>query len=321
MDNENEESLIKYMIMNNQRKDVLNLLPEKIDTITIRLSNEWLNLEKLNSICWHSVKNGFSVFNTYTVEEGLNLLRRDSEYKSFFYCSLQFEFIFKEYLFKPNNHKNIFMIFWVALMRLEKKGFLVAPYNISIPEWIRKRESNIPENLLKIMCNYKKVATLTELDFAFDYPKNTLRCFNDCIIYKSTYYSNDRNKQKKKPKSKIICYDRIEKEKKKRQESFEKIEKIPYPHRLEIRLGKECEYLNLDNLQGNFYEVAFRFSPILAKIWRKESIALVPKDQVHIVFNHIQDLAFSGKTPQISKDLKKKEKILRNIDVIPDQLF
>ena len=211
MNDENQEKLLNYLLIKKQRKEVLNNIPEKIDTITVRLSNEWLNLSKLVSIPWHTVKNGFSSFYTYTVEEGLNLMKRESEFNTFYYCSLQFEFIFNEYLFRPSNNKNLLNVFWVALMRLENKGILVAPYNISIPEWIREKEDKFPENLLKTLCNYKKVATLTEIDFAFDYPKNSIRCFDDCVTYESTYYSGDRNEQKKKPKSKIICYDRIEK--------------------------------------------------------------------------------------------------------------
>ena len=321
MNDENQEKLLNYLLIKKQRKEVLNNIPEKIDTITVRFSNEWLNLSKLISIPWHTVKNGFSITYTYTVEEGLNLMKRESDFNTFYYCSLQFEFIFNEYLFRPSNNKNLLNVFWVALMRLENKGFLVAPYNISIPEWIREKEDKFPENLLKTLCNYKKVATLTEIDFAFDYPKNSIRCFDDCVTYESTYYSGDRNEQKKKPKSKIICYDRIEKEKKKRRESFEEIERMPYPQRLEFRLGKECDYLNLDNLIGNFYDVAFRFAPVLSKIWKKESIGLVPQDQKHIVFQYIQFLASSGKTPQISKDLKKKVRITRKKEEIPDNLF
>ena len=83
MKNENQEILLNYLMIKKQRKEVLNNMPEKIDTITVRFSNEWLNLSKLISIPWHTVKNGFSITYTYTVEEGLNLMKRESEFNTF----------------------------------------------------------------------------------------------------------------------------------------------------------------------------------------------------------------------------------------------
>ena len=310
-----EIEIIKELFIQDQqkKKTILESIPEKIDTITIRFSEEVLNLEKWYHLPWHLVRNGFSEFQTYTVEEGLNLMKRDSEFKSFFYCSLQFEYIFKKLLFSNVSQNSVINTIIKALMQLEFKGFLSAPSYYQVPGSIRSRENKFPENLLKLVWNYRSFITLTELDFAFDYPKNMLRCFSDCVNYETTVYSVDRKttekgQPKKKAKSRVICYDRIKKEKKKNLVPFNELEKMPFPQRLEIRRGTDCKYLCLENLKGSFYEVAFRFSPIMAKTWRKYSIAQVPKDQKHIIFNYIQDLASCGKSIQIPADLKKKKR-------------
>lgn len=287
----------------------LNDIPEKIDTITIRLAGDCVDSVKMNSIYWNKVTKGFSEFYTCTVRKGLNLRRTVSDMQQFYYCDLQFEFIFYELLYKAYNQNSILNVVRTALMYLEFCGFLKAPNHFLVPNFIKERENKCPENLLKILCNYSKVASLVEIDFAFDYKKDEIRCFDDCIKYDSTRYSNEgRLKSGKKAKSRWICYDRIEKEKAKRQESFSILESMTYPQRLEVRLGSDCEYLNLENLRGNFYTVAFLFSPILAKSWKKNKIAQVPTDQKHIVFNYIQFLSNCMETPKLSEELKKKEK-------------
>ena len=81
-----------------------------------------------------------------------------------------------------------------------------------------------------------------------------------------TYYTDDYNLGKRK--STCIIYDKAEKNKHDRKSKEE--QNTPYKTRIEFRLCRNnCEYLNLDNLDGTNDEVIKRYTPLLGTKYKK----------------------------------------------------
>ena len=299
-------------------EDILNQFPEKIDTISIKLNSKFLNRFRLGQMGWATVVHSSETYESHFIKEGLWLKRTKSIKKTpfgfngdygapttnvfyYYYCNIQYEYIWKKLLFNPKCQNNIICVIFEVLLDLKRFGILDW-LGVCKAENYYKRWHNIDENIIGMLCNYREICSLSEIHFAFDFKEREIRKFSNCKFYGKTAYSTDHGENK----SHWICYNRKEKEKAKNQLSNEAIKKIIYPERIEIRLtSKTCNYMNIDNLRGSFFEVFFRFAPIIAKSWKKYSICTAPKDQQHIFFNYIQDLA---EFPSI-KIPKKKQRV------------
>jgi len=149
-------------------------------------------------------------------------------------------------------------------------------------------ESFIRENLFLF------VSGISDVEFCFDFePKNIwlsesakvmdtndklfreilktkLKKRTDCLFkIGDTYYSNDYNKRRK---STIKLYNRETKLLKKNNEypaSF--IRNNPYKVRIEFyfKKNRNSPYLNFSNLDGNYQQIIERFTPYLAKKYKK----------------------------------------------------
>lgn len=140
----------------------------------------------------------------------------------------------------------------------------------------------LPNNLLSYAFIYNNldllIYKLHEIEFFFDFKESDAfidpkendpnipeeeKIFRD---EKGTKYSKDRTR--KNPHSVICIYDRQNKLLRVNQQKKSLIIKDPYRKRIEFRLtDKNCKYLNLDNLHGNYNEIFIRFMPYLASIY------------------------------------------------------
>ena len=243
---------------------------EMIDTISFEVFSGFVNTAK-----WFDKRSAYT---------GVSLEIRRSEFKCYYYVHIQEEAL------DPNKN-----------MRAQVKSVIA---NLYLQRFI-----NIPYlgvNRFKyIFCIAGKIIRLSNIDFHFDFRENEVFQLNTGTKIASTHYSTDHRKNKK---SHWILYDRRLKLTSQNQLPWDFIQSIPYPKRIEIRLSKSnCEYINLNNLNGNFNQVFMIFSGYIAKSWVKHgsSLAIVNLSENHMYFNHIQILARTCRHIAISEDLKK----------------
>ena len=115
-----------------------------------------------------------------------------------------------------------------------------------------------------------------------------------CLVRKdTTYYSNDFNLNRK---STLKLYDRaIWLRKKNNELSKSTIEDNPYNKRIEFVLqNTKNSCLAISNLEGNYHQVINKFTPYLAKIYKKYFLRNVSVDiRDHPYFTRIYHLAHS----------------------------
>ena len=241
----------------------------------------------------------------HNICKGLSINRTDSLIKNsgsivhHYYLNIQAEFIYMFLLYDPRVY-SCYQVVFKALQILLKKEIIRIPDYYHIPEQFKNR-SNLDD--FRLIFHLSKICKLTELDFFFDFDSwDNIKPFVTAKkIGKTTFYSIDHGDFK----SQIIIYDRHERLKAVNQLSYEEIKKIK-PVRLEFRLNiKTCNYLDVKLLYGNFYELFFRYAPILIKSWKKYAIAYVKKDLVHPLFDFIQTASECGQVPKIGNELKK----------------
>lgn len=252
---------------------------EGIDTVSIEFFQEVVNKEM-----WRFPKRQISL--------GVSLEIRKSKYKSFYLCHIQAEAL----------NCNIFLNVIFIVRDLCKRFYL----NIN-PR---------TENLFHyVFVNRHSIFRLAELDFYFDFPRNTLQIPSEEVTgirrFATTVYSKDH----KKRKSLWIMYDRISDLLYRNQHPRDFIYSIPYPTRLEVRLCRaNCAYLHFDNIRGDFYQIFSRYQSYIAKTWRKHGIIFgeIPLIEKHPFFNLILFLSTSNQPLHIN-GLEKTPRPLNKI--------
>ena len=285
-------------------EQIINLY-EGVDTISIKITNDFINYKVMQNLYFSRVQHINQISYIHNICKGLSINRTDSLIKNsgsivhHYYLNIQAEFIYMFLLYNPRVY-SCYQVVFKALQILLKKEIIRIPDYYHIPEQFKNR-SNLDD--FRLIFHLSKICKLTELDFFFDFDSwDNIKPFVTAKkIGKTTFYSTDHGDFK----SQIIIYDRHERLKAVNQLSYEEIKKIK-PVRLEFRLNiKTCNYLDVKLLYGNFYELFFRYAPILIKSWKKYAIAYVKKDLVHPLFDFIQTASECGQVPKIGNELKK----------------
>lgn len=285
-------------------EQIINLY-EGVDTISIKITNDFINYKVMQNLYFSRVQQINQISYIHNICKGLSISRTDSLIKNsgsilhHYYLNIQAEFIYMFLLYDPRVY-SCYQVVFKALQILLKKEIIRIPDYYHIPEQYKNR-SNLAD--FRLIFHLSKICKLTELDFFFDFDSwDNIKPFVTAKkIGKTTFYSTDHGDFK----SQIIIYDRHERLKAVNQLSYEEIKKIK-PVRLEFRLNiKTCNYLDVKLLYGNFYELFFRYAPILIKSWKKYAIAYVKKDLVHPLFDFIQTASECGQVPKIGNELKK----------------
>lgn len=285
-------------------EQIINLY-EGVDTISIKITNDFINYKVMQNLYFSRVQHINQISYIHNICKGLSINRTDSLIKNsgsivhHYYLNIQAEFIYMFLLYNPRVY-SCYQVVFKALQILLKKEIIRIPDYYHIPEQF-KNINNLDD--FRLIFHLSKICKLTELDFFFDFDSwDNIKPFVTAKkIGKTTFYSTDHGDFK----SQIIIYDRHERLKAVNQLSYEEIKKIK-PVRLEFRLNiKTCNYLDVKLLYGNFYELFFRYAPILIKSWKKYAIAYVKKDLVHPLFDFIQTASECGQVPKIGNELKK----------------
>ena len=285
-------------------EQIINLY-EGVDTISIKITNDFINYKVMQNLYFSRVQHINQISYIHNICKGLSISRTDSLIKNsgsivhHYYLNIQAEFIYMFLLYNPRVY-SCYQVVFKALQILLKKEIIRIPDYYHIPEQFKNR-NNLDD--FRLIFHLSKICKLTELDFFFDFDSwDNIKPFVTAKkIGKTTFYSTDHGDFK----SQIIIYDRHERLKAVNQLSYEEIKKIK-PVRLEFRLNiKTCNYLDVKLLYGNFYELFFRYAPILIKSWKKYAIAYVKKDLVHPLFDFIQTASECGQVPKIGNELKK----------------
>ena len=287
----------------------INNLYEGVDTISVKLSNAFLNQSILQTLYFSKVQHINQVTYVHNICDGLSISRSECVIKNsestiyHYYLDIQAEYIYKLLIFDKYVYSCCQVVYRAVGELIYRKIVFIPDYYL-IPSQYINRFNNITNlNMLRLAFHIKKVCKLTELDFFFDFNSwNDVKPFITAKrVGKTTFYSVDHGDFK----SQIIIYDRHERLKSKNQAAIKEIETIK-PVRLEFRLNiKTCKYLNLSFLYGNIYDLFFRYSPILIKSWKKYCIASVKKDLNHPLFDYIQTAVECGQVPKISNELMK----------------
>lgn len=285
-------------------EQIINLY-EGVDTISIKITNDFINYKVMQNLYFSRVQHINQISYIHNICKGLSISRTDSLIKNsgsivhHYYLNIQAEFIYMFLLYDPRVYSCYQVVFKALQILLKKEIIRILDY-YHIPEQYKNR-SNLDD--FRLIFHLSKICKLTELDFFFDFDSwDNIKPFVTAKkIGKTTFYSTDHGDFK----SQIIIYDRHERLKAVNQLSYEEIKKIK-PVRLEFRLNiKTCNYLDVKLLYGNFYELFFRYAPILIKSWKKYAIAYVKKDLVHPLFDFIQTASECGQVPKIGNELKK----------------
>lgn len=237
-------------------------IPEGIDSIV--LSVNWLYV---NASKWHSFDN----------ENSISLRRRfgygNNNYAS---ISIQNEALRKD-AFAPTIKQQIIDL----LLNLFHYGCLYIPVIENLPINVQRQW---------IEMNIHQLVKLTGLDFFFDYKVNDIKIMPG--LYETTTYSQDH----KQSRSLWIAYDRKRRLKALKRTKYKTIDDLEYPKRVETRFTRHtCNYMNIDNLDYQYFKILENHLYLIARSWRKYSntVALVKQTSYHPLFNYIQFLAVS----------------------------
>jgi hypothetical protein len=146
-----------------------------------------------------------------------------------------------------------------AIYECIKKGIL------AFPDWP-------PFTLMFVFANLNRfIYGIQEVEFYFDMRPQNITVDKSAVEsgclheYKGTLYTRDYRNGKNKRKSIGIIYDKAAKNFKDNHIEHAIIKQYPYKTRLEFRLtNRNCQYLNLENLRGNYVEIIKHFTPYLA---------------------------------------------------------
>jgi len=129
--------------------------------------------------------------------------------------------------------------------------------------------------------NFDRLFSLDRLDFYFDLRDGDMRLLgNPNPAYPNTRYSQG------KP-SVLKAYSRTEKLRQKQHISFEDIENMDYPARIEFSLCRaNCDYLNAYNLSGSYDNVFLRYLPFLARKWFNYRHEVVKIEERNLSYAH-----------------------------------
>jgi len=125
--------------------------------------------------------------------------------------------------------------------------------------------------------NFNKLFSLDKLDFYFDLNREDINLIGKPNPnYPNTRYSSCNP-------SILKAYFRDDRLREKRHISYNDIDNIEHPARIEFSLCREnCDYLNSQNLKGTYDSVFLRYLPFLARRWYEHC-----DEVVEVAFNKI----------------------------------
>jgi hypothetical protein len=165
---------------------------------------------------------------------------------------------------------------------------------------VLKNYNHYPSDLInRFYHNYlNKGFYLTCLEFYFDFKAHDMlfSSMADNPLYETTRYSSDYPGERK---SILKAYSRTERLKGKSHQPLTSINSMTYTNRIEFSLkNRNCRYMALENLNGEYDQVLSRFMPFLASRWREHGdyVAQVPN------LNNLQYADDFHQIVELSKD-------------------
>ena len=130
-------------------------------------------------------------------------------------------------------------------------------------------------------CNFDRLFSIDRLDFYFDLRENDMRLLGEPNpACPNTRYSQGYP-------SVLKAYSRTAKLRQKRHVSYEDIENMDYPNRIEFSLRRSnCDYLNANNLVGSYENVFLRYLPFLSRKWHDYRYQVVEVDVRNLSYAH-----------------------------------
>jgi hypothetical protein len=169
---------------------------------------------------------------------------------------------------------------------------------------LKNYNNHHPDSISRFYHDYlNKGFYLTCLEFYFDFKAHDMYLSSTANnpLYETTRYSPDYPGERK---SILKAYSRQERLRGKYHQPFTSIDSMKYTERIEFSLkNRNCGYMALENLNGDYDQVLSRFMPFLAARWREYGayVAQVP---------NINNLQYAEEFRQIV-ELSKKHHIPR----------
>ena len=129
--------------------------------------------------------------------------------------------------------------------------------------------------------SFDRLFAIDTLDFYFDLRDGDMRLLgNPNPDYPTTRYSPGNP-------SVLKAYSRTERLRQKRHISYEDIENMEYPNRIEFSLRRaNCDFLNAKNLTGTYENVFLRYLPFLARKWHDHRHKVVKVEERNLSYAH-----------------------------------
>jgi len=129
--------------------------------------------------------------------------------------------------------------------------------------------------------NFDRLFALDALDFYFDLRNGDMRLLGKANpAYPYTRYSSRKL-------AVLKAYSRIAKLRQKMHISYEDIENMDYPNRIEFSLRRDnCQFLNAYNLIGSYEDVFLRYLPFLARKWHDHRYQVVEVEERNLSYAH-----------------------------------
>lgn len=206
-----------------------------------------------------------------------------------------------------NMDKNIWNQLVVIIYNIYKKNIFDIPM-------LHSCKSDC-DALLQINFYFPLIVELTRLDIHFDFKENKVAlinpiCFTDKRTGKQSFgsYSEDGKKRKQ---SHWCCYDRRSRLKAVNQINYDVIMAMQFPMRIEYRFKKKnTQWLNLENLKGDFDFVFNKYVQIMAKSWKAKGCKcafVIPDYKDNRYFSYLIDIASTGKPISYNQSTQKKQ--------------
>ena len=255
----------------------------------------------------------------YEIDDKIICIYADKDYH---YLHISGEYINPELPIKESIVDAIYMLFDKGLLGLHDFKN-------------HRRLSRISKDFIRAKL-YTVISKVAGIEFCFDFLPETIEISKNVMILKksddmyrsfiktklkerppclineddTTYYSNDY-KEKGRRKSTLKLYDREKWLLKKGNEySADFIRNNPYKKRIEfvLKASKNTSYLTIDNLDGTYDQIIERFTPYLAKLYKKYFFwkVFVNDTSEHPYFSMIYNWAHS--------DIIKSNKSLESVN-------
>jgi hypothetical protein len=154
---------------------------------------------------------------------------------------------------------------------------------------------------------FSSLFALERIDFFFDVKREDVALRGaPNPQYPNTLYSSDYP-------SSMKIYDRVVRQKQKNHISYNHINEIEYPMRIEFHLVRgNCNYIHPQNLDGNYEQIFLNYLPFLARKWLTFRSQILDVNKQNLTYDHhlrqVIEIALQPHIPQYTNLLKNPRK-------------